>query len=566
MVGAVGRGFAMSDFSFRRYAPKFKAFLGVRARLMIVSLVLVVPLLVDRVNILENSRASQVKAASAELASVAKRGAQAQRQMVRTVEDILRTSASIYVHAQQLGRPCALLNSGLKVGMRGLGNISVVSKEGRVVCSTLPVLVGVDLTDRSYFHDAMARRQFVMSDYVNGKANGDPSVVAAFPTSIVNKDVEAVVVTSIALTWLEELVGLAPATAGMTLTLIDGGGAVLASRPAAETSSVTSAVIAQVMRSTGEETHGTISSGTSHDGRLFAAARVPDTNARLIVSINERVMLGAIDRDIRAAYLQLAVITVLVLIGAWFVSERLVIRPIRLLTSATTRLGAGDLSARSLQNRLPLAFAPLVQAFDAMATRLAERERELLDLNTQLSLEASVDALSGLANRRAFDSRLTLEWRKAEHERGKLALAMIDIDHFKTYNDTYGHLDGDACLSRVGEVLKQVAAEVKGFGARYGGEEFSLMLPGADAARMAEVGEMIRAGIAALDVVHAGSSLGRVTVSVGIAAVAPLPGQNPLDLVEAADAGLYMAKRRGRNTVVEHGEIRAVDQVMALAG
>ena len=316
----------------------------------------------------------------------------------------------------------------------------------------------------------------------------------------------------------------------------------------------------------GEETAGAVSAGASQDGRLFAAARVPDTNARLIVSINERAMLGPIDRDIRAAYLQLALIIVLVVIGAWFVSERLVIRPIRLLTNAATRLGAGDLSARNLQNRLPLAFTPLVQAFDAMANQLAERERELLHLNSQLSLEATVDALSGLANRRAFDSRLTLEWRKAEHERGKLALAMIDIDHFKAYNDTYGHLDGDACLTKVGEVLKKIAGEVKGFGARYGGEEFSLVLPTADAARMAEVGEMIRAGIEALDLPHGGSPRGHITVSIGIAAVSPVPGQNPLDLIEAADAGLYMAKRRGRNAVVEHGEIRSVDQVMALAG
>jgi diguanylate cyclase (GGDEF)-like protein len=143
---------------------------------------------------------------------------------------------------------------------------------------------------------------------------------------------------------------------------------------------------------------------------------------------------------------------------------------------------------------------------------------------------------------------------------------MIDIDHFKTYNDTYGHLDGDTCLTKVGELLKQLAAEVKGFGARYGGEEFSLVLPGADAARMAAVGEMIRAGIEALDLPHGGAPLGRITVSVVIAAVTPVPGQSPLDLIEAADAGLYMAKRRGRNTVVEHGEIRSVDQIMALAG
>src|SRR5262249_6655818 len=127
------------------------------------------------------------------------------------------------------------------------------------------------------------------------------------------------------------------------------------------------------------------------------------------------------------------------------------------------------------------------------------------------------------------------------------------------------HVDGDTCLTRIGELLKRIAGEVRGFGARYGGEEFALLLPGADAARMAEVGEMIRAGIEGLHISHGGAPQGRITVSVGVAATIPAVGQNSADLIEAADAGLYMAKRRGRNTVVEHGEIRTVDQVVAMA-
>ena len=324
-------------------------------------------------------------------------------------------------------------------------------------------------------------------------------------------------------------------------------------------------MIERVMGSTGDEFTGTMKSDDSGEQRMFASAHVPDTKARLIVSIDEHAMLASIDRDIRAAYLQLGLVGLLVLIGAWFMSERLIIRPIQLLTNAATRFGAGDMTARTVQNGLPPEFTPLAHAFNAMATRLAERERELLNLNSQLSVLASVDTLSGLANRRAFDSRMNFEWLKAEHDSATLALAMIDVDHFKAFNDTYGHLDGDTCLTKIGDVLTRVAGEVKGFGARYGGEEFALMLPGADAARMAEVGEMIRAGIEALDLPHSGAPLGRITVSVGIAATTPVAGQNAADLIEAADAGLYMAKRRGRNTVVEHGEIRTVDQVMALA-
>jgi diguanylate cyclase (GGDEF)-like protein len=548
----------------RRQLPKLKTVFDVRARLALVALILVVPLMLDRVRTLESTRASQIKAASAELATVANRGAQAQREMVRTVEGILRTAASIYVQASRDGQPCGLLKSGFRVQLRGIGNISVIGKDGRVACSTLPILVGLDISDRPYFHDALSTRQFVLSDYLIGKANSEPSVMAAYPTAAISSDVEAVVVTSVALNWLAELVNTAPAEAGMTVSLVDSAGTVLAAKPDIGNLPVNRAMIEQVTAEPKDQFSGSVAITKSDSERMFASARVPDTNARLIVSINKSAMLGSVDRDIRTAYLQLALVGLLVLLGAWFMSERLIIRPIHTLTSVATRFGAGDFSARNALAGLPSEFIPLAQAFNTSATKLAERERELMSLNSKLSVLASVDPLSGLANRRGFDTRLNFEWAKAEQEDGQLALAMIDIDHFKLYNDTYGHLDGDACLTQVGDVLLRIANEANGFGARYGGEEFVLMLPGSDATRMADVGEKIRAGIEALNLPHGAAPSGTITVSVGVAIAKPAPGQNPLDLIEAADAGLYMAKRRGRNTVVEHSAIRIIDQITAM--
>lgn len=564
MVARRGRGPPVSSFKLRRQLPKLKTVFDVRARLVLVALILVVPLMLDRVRTLESTRASQIQAASAELASVASRGAQAQREMVRTVEGVLRTAASIYVQAARDGQPCALLKSGFRVQLRGIGNISVIGKDGRVACSTLPILVGLDISDRPYFHDALSTRQFVLSDYLIGKANSEPSVMAAYPTAAINGDVEAVVVTSVALNWLAELLNKAPADAGMTVALVDSAGTVLAAKPDIGNLPVNRAMIEQVNAEPKDQVSGSFAIAKSDSERMFASARVPDTNARLIVSINKSAMLGAVDRDIRAAYLQLGLVGLLVLLGAWFMSERLIIRPIHTLTNVATRFGAGDFSARNALAGLPAEFVPLAQAFNTSATKLAERERELMSLNSKLSVLASVDPLSGLANRRGFDTRLNFEWAKAEQEDGQLALAMIDIDHFKLYNDTYGHLDGDACLTQVGDVLLRIANEANGFGARYGGEEFVLMLPGADAARIAGVGEKIRAGIEALNLPHGAAPSGYITVSIGVAIAKPAAGQNPLDLIEAADAGLYMAKRRGRNTVVEHSAIRVIDQIAAL--
>ena len=178
---------------------------------------------------------------------------------------------------------------------------------------------------------------------------------------------------------------------------------------------------------------------------------------------------------------------------------------------------------------------------------------------------ASVDMLSGLANRRGFQSRLDFEWLRAQQSGDDLALLMIDVDHFKLFNDSYGHPEGDACLARVGAELAALADFVSGFAGRYGGEEFCLLLPGADTARAAQIGEMVRMAIWNLTVPHATSTYQRVTVSVGVAAAAPLHLETARDLLEAADAALYAAKRRGRNAVVEHGFVRSYDTAVSLS-
>ena len=160
------------------------------------------------------------------------------------------------------------------------------------------------------------------------------------------------------------------------------------------------------------------------------------------------------------------------------------------MVATARRVGDGEWSVRAASSRLPAEFVPLASAFDAMAAQLAERERELIESNDRLTVMASIDMLSGLANRRGFQSRLDFEWMKAQQYDGELSLLMIDVDHFKMFNDTYGHPEGDACLSRIGETLAGLAAETAGFAGRYGGEEFCLLLPNTGASRAREIGEM----------------------------------------------------------------------------
>ena len=187
-----------------------------------------------------------------------------------------------------------------------------------------------------------------------------------------------------------------------------------------------------------------------------------------------------------------------------------------------------------------------------MAAQLSQRERDLVATNDRLTVMASIDMLSGLANRRGFQSRLDFEWMKAQQCDTELSLLMIDVDHFKLYNDTYGHPEGDACLTKLGETLSDIAADTLGFAGRYGGEEFCLLLPNTGPSARCEIGEIVRATVQASACRTSPPAIARHRQRRRRRNV-PNDTQRPGDLIEAADAALYAAKHRGRNTVVEHG-------------
>lgn len=179
------------------------------------------------------------------------------------------------------------------------------------------------------------------------------------------------------------------------------------------------------------------------------------------------------------------------------------------------------------------------------------REKLLRQQALELRSQSFSDGLTGVANRRHFDVAIDKELRRAKRNGSPLSLLMIDIDHFKSFNDHYGHQRGDECLVRVASALSGMLQRAADLIARYGGEEFVLILPDTNEEQAAQMAQAIRARVIALGIPHAASSLElkQVTVSIGAATRTPTHPAEAQELIGAADRALYDAKRAGRNRV-----------------
>jgi len=243
--------------------------------------------------------------------------------------------------------------------------------------------------------------------------------------------------------------------------------------------------------------------------------------------------LPALERETAAMMssgLAVAWILVLLSFAAVQITLRNVVKPIEELSSAAHRIAAGDLSARA-----PVAgdheIATLGVAFNRMADELKARAR--------------TDDLTGLPNFRAFRERIDAELERADRYPEHFGVLVLDLDRFKKYNDTYGHLAGNEALKRVSQTIRETVRAVD-FPARYGGEEFAVIVPQVDAAALFIIAERIRTGVESLPAPPDGATL---TVSIG-AALYPDDAREREELFKVADARLYEAKEAGRNRVV----------------
>jgi diguanylate cyclase (GGDEF)-like protein len=537
----------------RKPSWRSKPILSIRTRLIVLAMLAITPLVFDHVHGLELARAHQIDRARTEVIELARRGTESQRENIYAVRSLLQMVARVYANMPIVPSNCNQYLKVLTGNVPWIRGLSAAGVDGRITCSTQPDAIGLNVADRAHFQNALNSREFVLSNYMINRIGQFPGLIAAFPIARDDGPVTGVVLAAINLQWIGELVTAAAQRSGASVLLLDGS-ATLVAASADEENLIGQHFAGQSLANDMlAHDEGTITTA-GFDGirRIFAYVRVPWTQARLAVGLDESAVQSGIDRELIVAYMQLALFGMFVFLIAWFGGEQLVVRPIRSLVRTATRFGRGDFHVRATQESWISEFEPLAVALDDMARKLAGREEELRIANEHLEELASLDGLTGLANRRGFDRQIEIEWRHASERNSPVALMMIDIDHFKLYNDRYGHVAGDTCLRSVGETLSLVTLENAVLVARYGGEEFALLLPGLDLPQATVLAEEARRTIEDLLITHAEAPCGYVTISIGVESMVPRNGQTAADLVEAADRALYAAKRRGRNRAVAH--------------
>jgi hypothetical protein len=313
----------LSPSAFDRPKPR----LSIRARLMLVALLAVVPLMLDRVRILESTRSDRLDAAYAEAADIAKRSADAQLELINTTRAVVLVVAHSYAALIHPGQSCADFINGLAADAPWIKGFSVVGANNRISCSTHSAAVGLDVSDRPFIQEARRSEGFVLSDYVMTRSNSQPSIIAAYATHGKDEAMNAVILAPFDLQWVGRLAAMTKQRSGASVFLVDGRGTVLSGRFGDRSLIGRSFGEQPLVRDILQRNEGTVS-GEGFDSvrRIYAFTRLPGTDGRVVVGFDEHEELSRIDREIGIGYVQLLLLGLLSLLAAWFGGEMLIVR------------------------------------------------------------------------------------------------------------------------------------------------------------------------------------------------------------------------------------------------
>lgn len=524
---------------------------GISARLLAIVVGAVLPLLALLLVDAADDRAIALRTAEDGVRRTALLAAERQSRVfdeARVLLSAVRLNPDVTVE----GAPaCADAMTALAARHKQFMTMGVVRADGLIACHSV-IRSPKPFSDEELLGKTLSSRadDFVVGRLVIGGVTKRPTIITARPLVGESGAVEGMVFASVDLSGLAQRAELGDRGAAMDMAVVDASeGKVVAGLGAMSAFVGTSFDGHPLVEALRDRPLGGVASVASLTGERAIVAFAPLRGAGLsrptvVVGLPETVAFREAD-SLALSHLTLAVaVGTLAFIAAWLLGSRMLVQPIRGLTAAARRLSDGDLTARARAGGWqPQEIRLLAMTLNGLAERVDAGKRRLEAL-------ANEDGLTGLANRRRFDGALEVERSRSVRTGAPLSLLLIDVDHFKSFNDLYGHLAGDDCLRRIAGALRSAAARTEDVVARYGGEELAVILPNTNAAGAATVAEKIVAAIAELALPHAGAPKGVVSVSCGSATVVATAGSSgdaAEALIEAADRALYAAKSAGRD-------------------
>jgi diguanylate cyclase (GGDEF)-like protein len=426
--------------------------------------------------------------------------------------------------------------------------------DGELICDSLPWEGRVSGGQRSHFQLAVSSGRFSIGVYQVGRLTGRQGLNFAYPVLDETGKLVAVAFIAVNLESFNRIAAATPLPEGAVLGVLDAHATVLARVPERTEAIGQKIRVAPLREAVLARPEGLIEAlGADGRPRLYAyqtVARNPDgaIALRVIVGVKRDLIFADANRGLAHTLAGLLSATVLLLAATWYLAERLVLRSIRKLVDTAHRVRAGDLSARTRFHYRGDELSHVGMAIDQMAQALQEREAELATAMRVLREQSITDPLTGLYNRRYLLDLLPREVQRARRNGTRLAVIMVDVDHFKRINDSFGHQAGDLVLRALGALLKE-RIRATDTACRYGGEEFLLVLPEAALEGARRRAEAIREAVQALRLAKLEQPLGPITASLGVA-VFPDHARDGDSLLRLADESLYEAKTAGRNRVV----------------
>ncbi len=436
-----------------------------------------------------------------------------------------------------------------------------------------------DARTRPWYTEAAEAGEPVFSSVYSHFVFHEPTITASYPIYNQDHQLEGVLGVNYLLSWLGETLGDLPIGDSGEVFVVDGAGMLVASTldsPAYRIRDGASELIPiQDVNST------LIQSATSlpayeQVGALpkfsiwgkeyyvgFSEYQEHGLDWDIYVVMAEDDFFGDVNNAIRHSVMIMILSLILSVIFTTYIANR-VVKPITTLSASAEALAHGELASipdnarRDEIGRLTRSFNEMglriTQTVTTLEETVALRTQELEERNEELKRLSFTDGLIGISNRRQFDTTLQHAWNTALRYRWCIGLFMIDIDLFKDFNDSYGHPAGDDALRAIGTLIAGKARRSTDLAARFGGEEFIVLIQDAQPKNLVAFAEDIRRGVESLQIEHANSPFGRVTISIGVAHMTPSSGESSEQLICKADQALYQAKNNGRNMVVENTE------------